>query len=192
MKVVIYDGDQIIKELDLEGSVDELEAKLTAEPVTLEVTDDNGETLEVEVLAAPTMKEFVEGLFKARKSTEPKEADEDESEQDEDEDEDKDDEAFKQLLALLRREKEEKAETVTKETIRNIVKEIVKEVLAETSAKEPEPETVKEKQVVKAWKGERVAKDFGGVIAHQQQTAEPNEPLSQFQKAFLNRLLGNK
>jgi len=197
-KVKVYDGETLVKELDINIDLNEIQARLEAQPYSLNL-DVNGHPFVLEVLIHPSMVKTVESLFaKARKKNE----DEGEEEQEEQ------DERFKRLMAILDEaieemetsedEEEEEEEEETQKEMKEAIKELTKAVKSlrdriEELKAGKEEQVAKESRrtpvVIKSWAPyERVQKFEQAPSEMKKETAHETEGLSEFQKELLKRL----
>ena len=210
LKVTLYDGDQIVKEFTVALSPEDVEARLTAEPYTLEFEVD-GQLIQLGTLVHPSIRPQLDALLSKarRKKEEVEEMEEDyEREQNEvgEEEDEEEDRKFRELMRLLEEvegeneeeeEEEEEEEKAWKQpewvkTLVSAVKELkaeVRKLQVQRSSSEQPTEKAASKQpiFIKSWAPyERVPKFAQG----EQSQSPEDETLTPFQKAFLQRLFG--
>lgn len=193
--IKVFDGETLVKEIQTDLSVDDIAARMEAQPHEINLSVD-GQPITLEVLVHPTMKETIDAvLAKAHKKS-------DEDVKDEHED-DEDDERFKRLLALLEETEDENEEDEEEEKASRTLNELVKavkelrEAVAKLQAGEPKTEEVKKERakqpvILKSWAPYERAQRFEQPKEGELKTAQPSaidtEALSDFQKELMKRL----
>ena len=201
--IMVFDGETVVKELHTDLNVDDIAARLEAQPYTIDL-EVGGQPVALEVLVHPTMKDTIDDLLaKARKKVE--------EVKDEDEEGDEEDERFKRLLALLEeaeseeeehREEDEESEEEEKasRTLNELVKAVkeLREAVAklqaagELKAQEVKKERAKQPIILKSYAPYERAQKFEQPKETELEKAQPNavdpEALSDFQKELMKRL----
>jgi sulfur carrier protein ThiS len=199
--IKVFDGETVVKELHTDLNVDDIAARLEAQPHEIALSVD-GQPVVLEVLVHPTMKDTIDSvLAKARKK--------DEDVKDEDVDEgDEDDERFKRLLALLEEaesedegeeSKESEEEEKASRTLNELVKAVkeLREAVAKLQASEPKTEEVKKERakqpvILKSWAPYERAQKFEQPKETELEKGQPTgidpQAISDFQKELMKRL----
>jgi flagellar biosynthesis GTPase FlhF len=204
--IKVFDGETVVKELHTDLNVDDIAARLEAQPHEIALSVD-GQPVVLEVLVHPTMKDTIDSvLAKARKKAEDvKGVDEDVDVKDEG-DEDEEDERFKRLLALLEEaesdedeEEESKEEEKASHTLNELVKAVkeLREAVAKLQASEPKTEEVKKERakqpvILKSWAPYERAQKFEQPKETELEKGQPTgidpQAISDFQKELMKRL----
>ena len=205
--IKVFDGETVVKELRTDLNVDDIAARLEAQPYTIDL-EVGGQPISLEVLVHPTMKDTIDSvLAKARKKAEEVKDEDVESAVDEHEG-DEEDERFKRLLALLEEaesedegeeSEESEEEEKTSRTLNELVKAVreLREAVAKLQASEPKTEDVKKERakqpvILKSWAPYERAQKFEQPKETELEKAQPSavDPaaLSDFQKELLKRL----
>jgi flagellar biosynthesis GTPase FlhF len=197
--IKVFDGETVVKELHTDLNVDDIAARLEAQPHEIALSVD-GQPVVLEVLVHPTMKDTIDSvLAKARKKAE--------DVKDEDVDEgDEEDERFKRLLALLEEaesdedeEEESKEEEKASHTLNELVKAVkeLREAVAKLQASEPKTEEVKKERakqpvILKSWAPYERAQKFEQPKETELEKGQPTgidpQAISDFQKELMKRL----
>jgi hypothetical protein len=189
--IKIFDGETLVKEIQTDLNVDDIVARMEAQPHEINLSVD-GQPVVLEVLVHPTMKDAVDSvLAKARKKADDEVKDEG----------DEDDERFKRLLALLDEADEgdeDEEEEKTSRTLNELVKAVkeLRETVAKLQAGEPKTEEVKKERakqpiILKSYAPYERAQKFEQPkeeLEKAQPSAANPEALSDFQKELLKRL----
>lgn len=203
--IKVFEGETVVKEIATDLSVDEVQARLEAQPYSFNVEVD-GQPYTIEVLVHPSMRGMMDTIFaKARR----KKAEEDEEvEQDVAEGADEEDERVRRLLEILEEEEpeeeepeeEEEEETEEEEKTMKAIKELTKAVKELRSAisrlekqREIKDDEVKKERrvpvVIKSWAPyERVQKFEEGKEMQRPEPIENAGEVSDFQRELLKRL----
>jgi vacuolar-type H+-ATPase subunit I/STV1 len=200
--IKVFDGETVVKELHTDLNVDDIAARLEAQPHEIALSVD-GQPVVLEVLVHPTMKDTIDSvLAKARKKSEDVKDDEgvdvgvDEG--------DEEDERFKRLLALLEEAESEEDEESEEEakasrTLNELVKAVkeLREVVAKLQASEPKTDEVKKERakqpvILKSWAPYERAQKFEQPKETELEKGQPTgidpQAISDFQKELLKRL----
>jgi flagellar biosynthesis GTPase FlhF len=196
--IKVFDGETVVKELHTDLNVDDIAARLEAQPHEIALSVD-GQPVVLEVLVHPTMKDTIDSvLAKARKKDEDVDVDVDES--------DEEDERFKRLLALLEEaesdedeEEESKEEEKASHTLNELVKAVkeLREAVAKLQASEPKTEEVKKERakqpvILKSWAPYERAQKFEQPKETELEKGQPTgidpQAISDFQKELMKRL----
>jgi sulfur carrier protein ThiS len=206
--IKVFDGETVVKELHTDLNVDDIAARLEAQPHEIALSVD-GQPVVLEVLVHPTMKDTIDSvLAKARKKAEEVKDEDVESVADEHEG-DEEDERFKRLLALLEEaeseedEEEESEESEEEEKTSRTLNELVKavkelrEAVAKLQASEPKTDEVKKERakqpvILKSWAPYERAQKFEQPKETELEKGQPTgidpQAISDFQKELLKRL----
>jgi predicted transcriptional regulator len=200
--IKVFDGETVVKELHTDLNVDDIAARLEAQPHEIALSVD-GQPVVLEVLVHPTMKDTIDSvLAKARKKSEDVKDDEgvdvgvDEG--------DEEDERFKRLLALLEEaeseeDEESEEEEKTSRTLNELVKAVkeLREAVAKLQASEPKTDEVKKERakqpvILKSWAPYERAQKFEQPKETELEKGQPTgidpQAISDFQKELLKRL----
>jgi len=197
--IKVFEGETVVKEIATDLSVDEVQARLEAQPYSFNVEVD-GQPYTIEVLVHPSMRGMMDTIFaKARR----KKAEEDEEvEQDVAEGADEEDERVRRLLEILEEEEpeEEEPEEEEEEKTMKAIKELTKAVKELRSAisrlekqREIKDDEVKKERrvpvVIKSWAPyERVQKFEEEKEMQRPEPIENAGEVSDFQRELLKRL----
>ena len=192
--IKVFEGETVVKEIATDLSVDEVQARLEAQPYSFNVEVD-GQPYTIEVLVHPSMRGMMDTIFaKARR----KKAEEDEEvEQDVAEGADEEDERVRRLLEILEEEEpeeeeEEKAMKAIKE-LTKAVKELRSAISRLEKQREIKDDEVKKERrvpvVIKSWAPyERVQKFEEEKEMQRPEPIENAGEVSDFQRELLKRL----
>jgi Zn-dependent oligopeptidase len=207
--IKVFDGETVVKELHTDLNVDDIAARLEAQPHEIALSVD-GQPVVLEVLVHPTMKDTIDSvLAKARKKDE--DVKEDVKDEDVDvgvDESDEEDERFKRLLALLEEaesedegeeSKESEEEEKASRTLNELVKAVkeLREAVAKLQASEPKTEEVKKERakqpvILKSWAPYERAQKFEQPKETELEKGQPTgidpQAISDFQKELMKRL----